>query len=133
MIGFKLAIDLVTATTRDPVAKELAEDNCCALIPLVKRSAGLSADGQYCQQEDTERISHTLWLTNSFSFFWLAIQYSTIWLSDHRYSVQLMFREVVMKALSLTASTAAINSSFGNVTCLSGTALGLDITSVAGC
>ena len=101
---------------------------CSAVIPLVRRSAGLSAEGQYSQHREMARISSTLQLTNGCSGLWLDIQWITIWLSDQSWVVQSRLKDVLMKELSFAASTAAFSSSLGRVSCLSGAALDLDIT-----
>ena len=115
----------------DGPRSQRAEDKCWAVTPLVKRSAGLSADRQYFQLVEIDRISPTRWWTNGFSFFWLAIQYSTIWLSHHKYNAQSIQREILTNSLHLVASTAAISSNLGSVICFSGAALDFDITNEA--
>ena len=48
------------------------------VMPLVRRSAGLSTDGQYLHVVETEHISATRLLTKGFSFFSLNIHERTI-------------------------------------------------------
>ena len=98
-------------------------------MPLVRRSAGLSADGQYLHEVEMERISPTRLLTKGFSLFSLDIHDRTIWLSDHRTWSVLMLSDVLTKRYSRAAITAAISSSLGRESCLSGAALDLDIIS----
>ena len=65
-------------------------------IPLVSRSARLSAKGQYLQVAGLERISFTWWLTNGFKDFLLFIHARTIWLSDQRQTIKETPSDVVM-------------------------------------
>ena len=83
------------------------------LMPLERRSAGLSADGQYLYEVEMECISATLLLTKGFNLFSLNIHERTIQLWDHRTSSVLMVSDVLTNRKSLAAKVAVISSSLG--------------------
>jgi len=90
-----------------PCPQMVDDLSCWKVIPLVKRSAGLPVDGQYFHLLETERISATQWHAYGFDVFWLHIQYRKIWLSNHEWTVRLMFRDFIIKWASLAVSTPA--------------------------
>ena len=83
------------------------EFNCWKVIPLVSKSARLSAESQYLHDVETDRISWTRLITNGLSIFLLVIQERQ---SDcqTRNKQWCSFIDFAIKLYSLVPSTAAM-------------------------
>ena len=103
-----------------PYRYKLDEVSCEMFNPHINKSAGLSSEGQYCQNisENVFLISWTRFNINWFRCFWLRNQWTTIWLSLHSFTEMSVdrYRNVERINLpSLEATTAAISSNLGSV------------------
>ena len=130
--GCHISQRCVMVTTADYNYFHTVDDlNWVELMALVRRSAELSIVGQYLQQFGSVVlwISEIQFATNILFHFSPLMQWRTIWLSVQGLIEQLLdLRASVMKLESLVAVSAAISSSLGSVSYLSGATLALAIT-----